>query len=88
MPLIPAFMRKRHMDRYEFKGSVVYIVNSRSVSYIDPGEMAPWLISLTTLLEDPGSVPSTHMHLTAVYNSKIQHPHTDIQTCKIPAYIK
>lgn len=38
MPLIPAFMKKRHMDLYEFKGSVVYIVNSRSVSYI----VRPW----------------------------------------------
>lgn len=26
-----------------------------------PGQMAPWIRALVALLEDPGSVPTTHM---------------------------
>ena len=29
--------------------------------HIDPGKIAPWLRALSTLPEDMGSIPNTHM---------------------------
>jgi hypothetical protein len=53
------------------------------------GEMAQQVRALTTLLDNPSSIPNTHMvaHNYATTVAGNQHPHRDIHAGKTSMYI-
>lgn len=71
---IKFLIEKVNVEKVLSKWMLLFLLNKK-ISRM-AGEMTPWLKALAVLLEDPGSIPSTH------------NCHTGIRVGKIPMHIK